>query len=236
MQKKLVMAFILAMAVFGLVMGAVAEESKEKVNQSEEKGKVTPEAQAVADMTLAGQLADYGRRAKNPSAMIAAAQIMKNTAVQDKKQEKTTEGTGEEGAQKSGAMDTPEKLLADAQSLAKEQGNDALAAIAEKESKIAGQKGATSGPTRHVDRIRAGHTDNYTITFRGNEEATVAIIGDGDCDLDLYVYDENGNLIEKDTDGTDRCVVQWNPRWTGKFYIKIKNYCSVYADYTLLTN
>ena len=36
--------------------------------------------------------------------------------------------------------------------------------------------------------------DLYKIAFRGGEVARAAVSGDGDTRLDLYVYDENGNL------------------------------------------
>ena len=61
-------------------------------------------------------------------------------------------------------------------------------------------------------------------------------MGDGDTDLDLYVYDENGNLIDKDIDSTDTMLCMWTPKWTGEFIIKIKNLGSVRNYYTLWTN
>lgn len=64
----------------------------------------------------------------------------------------------------------------------------------------------------------------------------VIVNGDGDTDLDLYVYDENGNLMGKDIDYSDYCVVSWTPRWTGPFTIKIKNRGSVYNRYKIYTN
>lgn len=237
MRNKLMIAVVVGLAVFGWIYAVSAEDTKAKTNQSEEKGKVTPEAQAAADLALAAQLAEYGRRTNNPMVMISAAQIMKNTPSQDKKQEKTTEGAAvPKTEKKSGALETPEKLLADAQALAKKQNNEAVAAMAEKESKILGQKGREGGPSQHVDRIYPGVTDVYDLTFRGDEMARVVVIGDGDCDLDVRVYDENGNFIVGDTDPTDRCLVEWEPAWTGMFKIRIKNNCSVYADYLLLTN
>ena len=54
--------------------------------------------------------------------------------------------------------------------------------------------------------------------------------------LGLYVYDNNGNLIDKDDDYTDNCVCTWTPRWTGNFRIKIVNRGSVYNRYVLRTN
>ena len=64
----------------------------------------------------------------------------------------------------------------------------------------------------------------------------VAVVGDGDTDLDLYIYDSNGNLIEKDDDYTDTCYCSWTPKWTGAFTIKIKNRGGVCNYYTLYTN
>ena len=74
------------------------------------------------------------------------------------------------------------------------------------------------------------------MTFRGGELAHVDIVGDGDTDLDVYIYDENGNLIDRDTDYDDRPCVMWTPRWTGTFVIKIQNLGRVYNQYTVFTN
>lgn len=81
--------------------------------------------------------------------------------------------------------------------------------------------------------VNAYTTDTYTVTFKGGEEATVLVSGDGDTDLDLYIYDENGNLIESDTDSLDTMLCSWTPKWTGKFKIKIKNLGSVKNYYTM---
>ncbi len=66
--------------------------------------------------------------------------------------------------------------------------------------------------------------------------ARVAVIGDGDTDLDLLVYDENGNLIASDTDYTDKCLVEFAPRWTGTFLVRVVNNGYVHNNYLLLTN
>jgi hypothetical protein len=61
----------------------------------------------------------------------------------------------------------------------------------------------------------------------------VYVSGDGDTDLDLFIYDENGVLIDSDTDYGDECVVTVVPNWTGRFTIQIRNLGSVYNRYTL---
>lgn len=96
--------------------------------------------------------------------------------------------------------------------------------------------GSTRGETFTKETVKAYDTDRYVLTFRGDEKAVVAVNGDGDTDLDLYIYDENGNLIASDTDSTDSCVATWTPKWTGKFTIKVVNRGSVYNRYEIATN
>ncbi|PKN54485.1 MAG: hypothetical protein CVU56_26295 [Deltaproteobacteria bacterium HGW-Deltaproteobacteria-14] len=96
--------------------------------------------------------------------------------------------------------------------------------------------GATDGQTRHVDVVRAHHTDIFRISFDGRERAIVAVSGDGDTDLDCRIYDENDNLVDSDTDATDECRLTFVPRWTGRFRLEIKNLGSVSNRYVILTN
>ena len=90
------------------------------------------------------------------------------------------------------------------------------------------------GSILHRDVVLARDSDSYTITLRAGETTRISVSGDGDTDLDLYVYDENGNLIARDTDYTDDCVVSVRPRWTGVFHVKIVNRGSVYNRYAML--
>ncbi|MEY3459906.1 MAG: hypothetical protein RL215_3063 [Planctomycetota bacterium] len=96
--------------------------------------------------------------------------------------------------------------------------------------------GSGDGPKVAKEIVEAHSTDAYMVTFRAGEPASVVVIGDGDTDLDLRVYDENGNLVASDLDSTDRCIVNWCPRWTGKFRILVQNLGSVYNRYEIATN
>ncbi len=89
------------------------------------------------------------------------------------------------------------------------------------------------GPKYKTERVAAHRTDVFTVTFRGGEGASVVVSGDGDTDLDLYIYDENGNLIGSDTDASDDCVVRFHPRWTGVFRIEVRNLGGVYNQYEI---
>jgi hypothetical protein len=99
-----------------------------------------------------------------------------------------------------------------------------------------GFAGAVGGPKASTTRVNARATDVYTIDFRGGEAARVTVRGDGDTDLDLYVYDEFGNLITKDDDNTDYCVASWTPRFTGPFTVRVVNRGGVYNQYRITTN
>ena len=96
--------------------------------------------------------------------------------------------------------------------------------------------GRYPSPSVTRERVNAGAVDVYQVVFVGERTAEVAVRGDGDTDLDLYVYDENGNQIVKDDDSTDRCFVRFTPRWTGKFTVRVVNRGSVYNNYTMATN
>lgn len=125
------------------------------------------------------------------------------------------------------------KLLADATEFA--DGDATYLALIES-AKHNATRGATKDYAAHTDRVRAHDTDVYKIRFRGGERACVVVSGDGDTDLDLYIYDEYGNLITKDIDYSDDCVCVWNPRWTGEFTIKIVNRGDVYNRYVMAVN
>lgn len=95
----------------------------------------------------------------------------------------------------------------------------------------------SQSPASTTTSVNPFSSDRFNpVVFRAGEDAVVTVQGDGDTDLDLYVYDENGNLIAKDDDNTDDCVATFTPRWTGRFYIVVVNRGSVYNTYHLQTN
>ncbi len=96
--------------------------------------------------------------------------------------------------------------------------------------------GAVGGTKSTTETVKADGADRYEIYFRGDEPARVILKGDGDTDLDLYVYDENGNQVASDTDASDTCVATWCPKWTGKFTIRVVNRGNVYNRYAMVTN
>lgn len=208
--------------------------------QTEEKEVISAEAsQPLAALRTATDLAKYGYEAESATALIEAANIIASTPVSSLEAE-TENGTENpnENEKTEKVQFAPAQLLADARTLT--QDANALALADKVEAKLSAQndtaRGAVNGPKYDYGTVYANSYVYYDIRFRAHEVAEVAVSGDGDTDLDLYVYDENGNLITSDTDYTDDCYVRFTPRWTGLFRLKIVNRGGVYNNYVLVTN
>jgi len=189
----------------------------------------------VALDTLAHQLSAYGVATKDPIALALAAKMMKQVGkghpgpTPDKQTGSKTGGTKAAEAQ----MTTPEQVLAEARKLA--NGNKTQLALID--SVAASQvKGREGGPADHYDQVLAGGTDEYPATFLAHETAEIGISGDHSTDLDLYVYDQNNNLICSSAASGDTEYCNWTPRWTGAFKIHVVNRGSVANNYEIITN
>jgi hypothetical protein len=69
--------------------------------------------------------------------------------------------------------------------------------------------------------LGTGDTDWYVVSFKKEQTYHFFGIGSENVDLDMWLYDENGNLIDSDTGPDNIPVVQVTPRWNGKFFIKV---------------
>ena len=205
------------------------------VMAQEEKDTTVAVPQSETTLRVAAELSKYGYANKDALSLIQAARISKKAGFVRVDCPKAETGGKQEtsAAGKQGEITLdPAKLLADAKTFAGDDGV-LLAIIDDVNGNV---RGAEGGPKYADSRVLANDYDIYNITFRGGESAIVTVIGDGDTDLDLYVYDNNGNLVDSDTDYSDNCVCVWRPRWTGKFRIKIVNRGNVYNHYLLRTN
>ena len=225
MKKSLLIACLCCLS-----FGAFAQEEKAVVDQP-----VNPEMTALQ---TAANLAKYGYATYSPTSLIEAARIFGTTKVQDADFEKTKTSEATVAEKETKVSFDPAPLLADAKKYA---GKDkTLLALAKKvETEIASvgtTRGAVGGAKYAEGRVYGKDYTDYTAKFWANELAEVIVIGDGDNDLDLYIYDANGNLIASDTDYTDQCVCRWVPSWTGAFTIRIINRGAIYSNFAIATN
>lgn len=181
---------------------------------------------------LAAELSKYGYANKSALALIQAAQIAVENNFQEVAAQKDNAETAQTTDDKKGNITLdPKQLLEDAAVLA--DGDANLLALIAKASETQSKRAPVGGSSYNSTSVNGNGTDVYTVSFIAGQTAVVTVVGDGDTDLDLYVYDSNGNLIVKDDDYTDNCVVSWTPKWTGKFKIKVVNRGPVYNRYII---
>ena len=195
-------------------------------------------SQPLNEVRLAGELAKYGYAKNSPLALAQAAEMISASQPRKLVSKETKEGEqkANEGQKSAKASLDVNTLLADAKSLA---GDDAkLLAVIEgvKQTVAAPSRGRYEGPGSATRRVYGGSYVTDIVTFDGLALAEVGIIGDGDTDLDLFVYDDNGILIESDTKYSGDCYVSWVPKRTGNFLVKVVNRGRVFNNYSVVTN
>jgi len=222
---KKIMYLIAAMMM--TVLAAHAQEKKDVAK---------PGNSSIARIQLANELAKYGYETYSASALIEAAQILSEVQTQGLDGIKYEQGNGKDVKNENGRSSLSIKqLIADAREYA--AGDSTLLGMANRvKVEENTTRGAVGGPKSGSTVVYGGSTDTYTIYFKSGIPAEVAVSGNGATDLDLYIYDEHGNIIEKDDDYSDDCYVCWVPRWTGNFIVKVVNRGRYNNYYRIATN
>lgn len=80
--------------------------------------------------------------------------------------------------------------------------------------------------------LSKGETYTYRMSLYGGVQYMFAVAGCSDYakDVDVEIYDENWNLIVKDTTTNLYSLCKVTPRWTGVYYVKVKLYDVIYGD------
>ncbi len=212
-------------------LAAVAQDKGDNISQEAAK----PDEPATAKLyAMARDLVEYGRKNNDPLSLIVAANIRQQISLTEVDRKPTsTEGTGGTAEDATPEL-TVDAILDEAKSMSSD--DEAIVALAD-DIKASATKGRTAGPGYNVVTLPGSTTDNYdNVSFNGGEYAEVYAEGSGATNLDLYVYDENGNLICSDTDYSDIAYCGWTPKWTGPFSIKVINQGSASNRYALITN
>lgn len=189
------------------------------------EGSISPEAEGVAQVVTAANVAAWGRSHSDAGALIMAARILAEVPVRP-------------GADGNAALLTPASLLDEAATLA--VGNQgALDAIAR--LRTAGTRGVRSspfgqGPISMVRDIKARETYGFDVDARGGEVLRVAAIGDGDTNIDMSVRDAGGVLLCQDGFGDHYPVCTVSRRQSGKMRVDIVNRGAVWTKVQILSN
>jgi hypothetical protein len=226
-----VLAFAPAALAGSAPDGAPAPPAQKGVNiGSGPKAPATDEP--VEQLQMASDLLTFGRKTRDPVALIVAARVMK--ALGGAEADRKPEGrTAADAAQKSGQPVSADTVLAEARDLAK---GDKIVSLLVEETAAAAPVTSEGQPRIHQDTVQPGGSDVYSVVFTGGQLAEAGIAGDGDSDLDLLVYDDNDHLVCRSAGTSDREYCRWWPRWSGAFRIEVQNLGTVANLYRLATN
>jgi len=202
--------------------------------QTANKPAIEPLSGDMLALQTANSLARYGYSVQSASALIGAAEIFAQIQTQPLGVQP------QRGQSATATVETPEftpaTLLADARRIAGRDSTMIAWADEVQRSLNTRTRGAVGGPKSAVDIIAGRDSHSYSIIFRGNEAVDILLIGNGTSDLDLYLYDGNGNLVDLDESNSDIARIQGSPTWTGAFTIEVKNWGNRANRYELYTN
>lgn len=227
-MKKI--ALILALGLAGVSLAF------SQTNTKEVKKEAAPENSEIANLKLAYDLADYGYKNDSASALLQAAEIM--TQVQKTKKDFKSKQEGTSAENPDGKKDVSvNALISDAKKIAGSDKN--LLAWAKTVEKAANKstRGASGGALYSQDFAYAnGGTTTFWAFFDANRLAEVSVGSFDGADLDIYIYDENGNLIVSDTSSNRNAYCAFRPYFTTQFRIVVKNNARYNATFEIYTN
>ncbi len=85
-----------------------------------------------------------------------------------------------------------------------------------------------------VDAVGEAYSTNaYTIRFERGDWVEIWGQGDGDTDLDLFVFDPSGQRVAADEGLTDEMMVGFRARRSGTYQIEVKNLGDVWNAFRL---
>ncbi|QYK42741.1 MAG: hypothetical protein KF887_06455 [Paracoccaceae bacterium] len=188
----------------------------------------------AGQMALAQDLYAVGMETKDALMVLTAARLAAGVTLTDVERELETKG--DEVAEEPDVADAPvdaAAMLAAARSLA---GEDEVILGLIEDAEAEGSRGRIGGASRTLSRLPAGRSDVWKVPFYGKSYAEVAVVGDGDSNLDVLITDENGNTICYDVSWSDKVYCDFVPAWNGYFYITVQNTGRKRNSYYLLTN
>ena len=100
-------------------------------------------------------------------------------------------------------------------------------------STLATFAGPTRGPLIQTARVPALQSHFYNESFVGGVPTAIAIHGDGDTDLDIFVYNSAGQVVARAIGLSDREVVTFTPPVTGSYRVEVRNLGIVWNQYSI---
>jgi hypothetical protein len=242
MQRVWLLGLIVALA--SATVFCQADEPKKEMTAAEK-------AKMLTDLALADEMADVGRKAGSPEALLAAAKILARlngegyklvklegvkpiTGKVGDKPTTTGEPIKEEGGTEHGFSDQIKKLKELAHKLNANPKDEKLDELIDKVSEAS--RGSLRGPAELGPfDIGPGATSTFHFTFVGGEPASVHVTNQGRGQLKLEIYNEKGGRVTSIT-GAGELSCDWTPGMTRPFTVYVSNVGGQPRSFTLYKN
>lgn len=215
MKIKLFLLFILSFSVSWVY------------SQNDSKPKVSPALSEEAKcMQMAHNLVRYGIQHESALALIQALELYRTYNVHAAQGAAPVDKDSESAS--SVYSCNPESVRRYAEIFA--DGDEILLALLD--SYKGNFRSPLNGPSVYYGKkIEAYDSATWTFDLKADEPVYIYVGGDGGTDLDVYVYDKSRNLIDKDTNFGDDCLIIFTPQTLGKYSIVVKNEGDSYNVY-----
>lgn len=226
---------LLATAAATLAGAAMAQDQSGQ-NLGTGSGQLTPAAAAVATATDALSLAGWARESQDAEAMLVAARMLASVGTLGQGDEPEATVSSSDAAAPgaaSGAAPTASALFDEAVELA--EGDPAIIDRISS-ARSSASRGLVGGAGSWVRDISARSSVSYQMRAEGGYLWNVIAAGDGDTDVDMEVFDQNGNLICRDIAPYTRASCSFTPAWTGTFTVRISNLGNVWTRTLIMSN
>jgi hypothetical protein len=190
-------------------------------------------AQAMADAALAERLTSLALQQRDPLLLAMAARLQWRSAGRPTERRSQTPVRRPDPDAVVRHPRHPMALLALARSLAR--GRTELLALLDDVAQER-PRGVEDGPRSQRVVAPPLAKQVYPEVFRPGEPARVLIAGDGQSNLDLYVFDEQGRRLcaSEELDDVEEC--QWQPQQGRRFLIHVVNRGRTENQYHLRSN
>lgn len=223
---------LLATAAATLAGAAMAQDQSGQ-NLGTGSGQLTPAAAAVATATDALSLAGWARESQDAEAMLVAARMLSSVGTLGEGDEPAATVSSIATGSATGAAPTATALFDEAVELA--EGDPAIIDRISA-ARSSASRGLVGGAGSWVRDISARSSVSYEMTAQGGYLWNVIAAGDGDTDVDMEVFDQNGNLICRDIAPYTRASCSFTPAWTGRFTVRISNLGNVWTRTLIMSN
>lgn len=232
MKRSYTKTLLLASAVAALSGAAFAQDQSGE-NVGTGTAQLSPAAAAVATAGDALGLAAWARDNDDAEAMLVAARMMASIGAVGEGEEPEATASSTATGEASGAAPTAASLFDEAVELA-EGDPDITERISA--ARAVGSRGLAGGPVSWVRDISAMSSVSYRMTPVGGYVWNVIAAGDGDTDVDMEIFDQNGNLVCRDISPWSRASCSITPAWTGPFTVRVSNLGGVWTRTLIMSN